>query len=271
MLVLSVSSVVFSQEIEKITIKQLHEKNIYPTKYNNVKRTQKKILTQKDIQYYLNGSMLLYSENKEPIKNVGFFNITNASLEVGAKVGGGYLWDSTILGASFENYKSASSDEHQLKRKDAIVFLSDFQYNNEFSSYLKYFIDIRQTERERESYSLTESLIGAGFEANYTYNLFLKLYMGISFGGQVNLFYNYEASSNSVSIKSEKDSGVYQGYDYWVKVPLTIRISDKIGLSFINSFKKYEPRATPELGAYPMLFVPTNEYNGVITLSYIID
>lgn len=260
-------SILPAQEIEKITIVKCCEKNIYPEKYINISRAKKESFTQKNIHLYTDVAMLLYSENQLPYKTLSSFDISNISAEVGLKIGGGYLWDSTILGLEFENEKSSTKDQYKSKRWSAAAFLKDFQYNDEYSSYLKYSMNIRDSKRELGVYSLNEKLLGFAFEFNYTYNLFSKLYMGITSGAQLNLHYNYDANPSDSTKKNKKDFGTYQGYEYWFEVPFTVRISREVSVSIISKYKRYEVSAKPDINNYPMLYVPTREYSSKLSFN----
>ncbi len=262
-----ISTAVFAQEVKKVTIVECCEKNIYPEKYINVSRVKKTPFTQKNIHFYFNIAMLLYMENEFPVKTLSSFDLSNMSAELGIKVGEGYLWDSTILGIEFANIKSTKKDQYQSKRRSAGLFIKDFQYNDEYSSYLKYSVNLRDSERSLNSYSLDEELLGFGFEANYTYNLFSKFYMGITAGTQLNMHYNYNAKPSTSTKKDKKDFGTYQGYEYWFEIPFLVRVSRSMSLSLINRYKKYEVIINPNINGYPMLFVPTKEYSSKLSLN----
>lgn len=263
----AISTAVFAQEVEKITVVECCEKNVYPEKYINVSRAKKIPFTQKNIHFYFDAAMLLYMENEFPFKTLSSFDVSNVSVELGAKIGGGYFWDSTILGLEFENVKSSKKEQYQSKRRSAGLFVKDFQYNDEYSSYLKYSVNLRDSERILNSYSLTEELLGLAFEANYTYNLFSKLYMGITVGAQLNMHYNYNAKPSASIKKDKKDFGTYQGYEYWFEIPFLVRVSRSMSLSLINRYKKYEVAVSPDINGYPMLFVPTKEYSSKLSLN----
>ena len=259
------STVLLAQEVEKITVVKCCEKSIYPEKYINISRAKKIHFTQKNIHFYIDAAMLLYAENKFPYKTLSSFDISNVSAELGLKVGSGYFWDSTILGFEFENEKNGKKEQYKSKRRSAGIFIKDFQYNDEFSSYLKYSMNLRDSERGLDSYLLKEKLLGFAFEANYSYNLFSKLYMGITIGTQLNMHYNYEAKPYGDTRKNKKDFGTYQGYEYWFEIPFSVRVSREISIRLINRYKKYEVSAKPDINNYPMLYVPTSEYTSKLS------
>ncbi len=260
------STVLLAQEVEKITVVECCEKNIYPEKYINIGRDEVSPFTQKDIYFYFDAAMLLYSENKYPYKSSSSFDPSNLSIEFGMKVGNGYFWDSTIFGVEFENENSNEKNQYQRKKRSLGISIKDFQYSDDYSSYLKYFFSYRDSERYSDFYSLNERLFGAGFEMNYTFHLFLKLYVGLSVGGQVNAYYNYDAAPYDSARKNKKDFGVYQGYEYWYEIPISVRVAQGVNLNLVNRYKEYSVDVTPSINDYPMLYVSSREYSTMFSV-----